>query len=353
MSILIKCKFIISPKTILYLCPKVENSIKKMRKIILLLTLIYICISCSNSKIKPDYVFLTQGDKNKYIKSYNETLKLWQTPYEEADVLTSFGTAHVIISGPKNGQTLVLFHGTDASSTMWYPNIHEFSKNYRVYAIDFPLEAGKSQANRVKFNNKESAKFYSQVFEHFKMKNINLLGISRGGWMATYLALQPELEINKLVLLSPAQTFGGIKNFGKVMSGLNLKAFPTQKSLNKFFNAFSYKPTEVDSSFKQQLFLAYKLGNSKPRMLAMIPFSKKELQSLKMPVFVLIGDHDIVNGEKSLVKAHKYLPNVQTEVITDAGHFLSIDQSAIVNEKVNAFLEDTKPLGEITSTSNL
>ncbi len=324
-----------------------------MRKIILLVMLIYISISCSNSKIKPDYVFLTQDKKIKYLKSYNETLKLWQTPFEEVDVLTSYGTAHVIVSGAKNGQPLVLFHGTDASSTMWYPNIQEFSKNYRVYAIDFPLEAGKSIANCPKFNNKESAKFYTQVFEHFKMKNINLLGISRGGWMATYLAIQPEIEINKLVLLSPAQTFGGIKNFGKVLSGLNLKEFPTQKSLDKFFNAFSYKPTEVDSTFKQQLYLAYKLGNSKPRMLAMIPFSKKELKSLKIPVLVLIGDHDIVNGEKSLVKARKYISNVQTEVITDGGHFLTIDQSEIINKKVMDFLLETKPLEAISSTTEL
>lgn len=312
-----------------------------------------LCIGCSSSKLKPDYVFHIQGEKQKYIKSYNETLKLWPVPFEEVDVKTTYGTAHVIVSGPKEAAPLVLFHGIDASSTMWYPNIQELSKNNKIYAIDYPLEAGKSVANRVKLSNKESAAFYKEVFSHFEMKNISLLGISRGGWMATYIAMQPELEINKLVLLSPAQTFGGIKNFGKVLTGLNLKAFPSQKSLKKFFNAFSYKPNAVDSIFKQQLYFAYKYGNSKPRMLAMIPFSKKELQSLKIPVLVLIGDHDIINGEKSLVKAHKYLPNVQTEVIKDAGHFLSIDQAEIIDEKVNTFLEDHKPLGEITSTSNL
>ena len=88
-------------------------------------------------------------------------------------------------------------------------------------------------------------------------------------------------------------------------------------------------------------------------MLAMIPFSKKELQSLKMPVLVLIGDHDIVNGEKSLVKARKYLPNVQTEVIQDAGHFLSIDQFEMVNQKVMIFLEDAEPVEAITNAADL
>ena len=71
----------------------------------------------------------------------------------------------------------------------------------------------------------------------------------------------------------------------------------------------------------------------------MLQFSDKDLRSLKIPVLVLIGDHDIVNSEKIFKKAHKLLPNVETAVIKDAGHFLSIDQSEIVNKKVVEFLD--------------
>jgi pimeloyl-ACP methyl ester carboxylesterase len=68
-------------------------------------------------------------------------------------------------------------------------------------------------------------------------------------------------------------------------------------------------------------------------------FSKKELKSLKIPVLVLIGDHDVVNNEKIFVKAHKFIPNVETAVINDSGHFMSIDQSEVVNKKVIEFLK--------------
>ena len=68
-------------------------------------------------------MFLNQKKRKLYIKSYDNTLKLWDVPFEETDVKTSYGIAHVIICGPKSGETLVLFHGTDASSTMWYPNV--------------------------------------------------------------------------------------------------------------------------------------------------------------------------------------------------------------------------------------
>lgn len=309
-----------------------------MRNLFLLLIFIFLSSSCSSYKISQDYVFPSKDKKAKYINSYNQTLKLWNVPFEEIDVPTSFGMAHVIMSGPNTGEPLILFHGTDASSTMWFPNIKEFSKENRVYAIDFPLEAGKSVANRIKLSNKETAIFYNEIFEHFHMKNINLLGVSRGGWMATYLAVQPDNKIKKIVLLSPANTFGGIENLWKVLSALNLKIFPSAKSLTKFFNSFSYNPDKIDSIFKEQLYLAYKYGNSKPRLLNMVRFSDKDLSSLKIPLLVLVGDHDIVNSEKIFKKTRRLIPNAETAVIKDAGHFLSIDQSDIVNKKVVDFL---------------
>jgi pimeloyl-ACP methyl ester carboxylesterase len=309
-----------------------------MRNFTFLSFIIFLLVGCSGFKIVPDYVFDSLHKKELYIKSYNETLKLWDVPFEELDIATNYGIAHIIISGPKTGEPLILFHGTDASATMWYPNVKEFSKQYRVYAIDFPLEAGKSVSNCIKLTNKQSAVFYNEIFKHFQMENINLLGVSRGGWMATYLALQPNNIIKKIILLSPAQTFGGVANLGKVLTGINLKMFPSPKSTDKFFDAFSYHPDKINSVFKNQLYLAYKYGNSKPRLLNMMPFSKKELKSLKIPVLILIGDHDIVNNEKIFVKAHKFIPNVETAVIKDAGHFMSIDQSEIINKKVVEFL---------------
>jgi len=313
-----------------------------MRNLPFLLFFIFLLSGCSGYRIVPDYVFNSLDKKALYIKSYDETLKLWGVPFEETDVTTNYGIAHIIISGPKTGDPLVLFHGTDASSTMWYPNVKEFSKEYRVYAIDFPLEAGKSLSNCIKLTNKQTAVFYNTIFKHFQMKNINLLGVSRGGWMVTYLALQPNTVIKKIVLLSPAQTFGAVENLGKVLSAVNLKMFPSPKSTNKFFAAFSYHPDKISSVFKEQLYFAYKYGNSKPRLLNMLPFSKKELKSLKIPVLVLIGDHDIVNNEKIFVRAHKFIPNVETAVIKDSGHFISIDQSEITNKKIVEFLNKSE-----------
>jgi len=74
-------------------------------------------------------------------------------------------------------------------------------------------------------------------------------------------------------------------------------------------------------------------------MLKMHPFSDDELKSIQNPVLVLIGDHDVINGEDSVERAQKYLVNSKTKIIKDAGHFLSIDQSKITNTAMIDFLE--------------
>ena len=117
----------------------------KSIKTILLAILPLLLIGCGAAKQKSNSdLFKNRKEELKYINAYNKSLKLWPVPYEEKDITTSLGKAHVIISGPVNGEPLVLLHGMDASSTMWYPNVKAFSENYRIYAIDYIMEAGKS-----------------------------------------------------------------------------------------------------------------------------------------------------------------------------------------------------------------
>ena len=60
------------------------------------------------------------------------------------DIPTRFGTTHVAASGAKDAEPLVLLHGYMATLTMWAPNIADFSKHYRIYALDVMGQPGKS-----------------------------------------------------------------------------------------------------------------------------------------------------------------------------------------------------------------
>ncbi|WP_026728846.1 alpha/beta fold hydrolase [Flavobacterium denitrificans] len=310
-------------------------------KIFVRLFFIILLTACASSKKTKfeDYVFKTESDKQNYTASYNKALKLWDVPYTEENVKTSFGTAHVIIAGPKNGKDLVLLHGMDASSTMWYPNIKTLAKNHRIYAIDFLMEPNKSTLTAKPLSKEEIVIWYNEIFNHYKLKKFDMIGASRGGWIATLLAVQKNNSIDKIVLLSPAQTFKFIDKPRKTSSALLLKLFPSEKKFSKTLKTFSTHPEKISPVYNRQFYLANKYAKSNSSMLKMTPFSDDELKSIQNPVLVLIGDKDVINSEESLERAKKNLPNAKTIMIKDAGHFLSIDQSKFVNDAMINFLE--------------
>jgi pimeloyl-ACP methyl ester carboxylesterase len=311
-----------------------------MLKKSLQIAILFLFIGCSSTKTKfEDYSFKTKKEKDSYTASYNKALKLWDIPYTEEDIKTSYGTAHVIIAGPKNGKDLVLLHGMDASSTMWYPNIKALAKTHRIYAIDFLMEPNKSVLKDKPLSLEEIVIWYNEIFSHYKLRKFDIVGASRGGWIATLLATQKQNSIDKIVLLSPAQTFKFIDKIGKTSSALMLKLFPSEKKFGKTLNTFSTHPEKINPAYKRQFYLANKYAKSNSSMLKMHPFSDDELKSIQNPVLVLIGDHDVINGEDSVERAQKYLVNSKTKIIKDAGHFLSIDQSKITNTAMIDFLE--------------
>lgn len=301
---------------------------------------LFLVTSCASKKPKfDDYVFKTKSEEQKYQTAYDKSLKLWEIPYNQEDIKTSFGTAHVITAGPKNGKALVLLHGMDASSTMWYPNIKALAKNHRIYAIDFIMEPNKSNLTAKPLSSEEIVIYYNEIFDHYKLKKFDIIGASRGGWIATLLATQKNNSIDKIVLLSPAQTFKFIDKVGKTTSALMLKLFPNEKKFGKTLTAFSTHPEKISPVYKRQFYLANKYAKSNSSMLKMHPFSDKELESVQNPVLVLIGDKDVINSEESLERAKKHLPNSKSQIIKDAGHFLTIDQPKITNDAVINFLE--------------
>lgn len=301
---------------------------------------LFLVTSCASKKVKfDDYVFKTKAEETKYQTAYDKALKLWNIPYTEEDVKTSFGTAHIVIAGPRNGKSLVLLHGMDASSTMWYPNIKVLAKNHRIYAIDFIMEPNKSHLTAKPLSSDDIVVFYNEIFDHYKLKKLDLIGASRGGWIATLLATQKPNSIDKIVLLSPAQTFKFLDKPRKTTSALMLKLFPSEKKFSKTLNTFSTHPENISRIYKRQFYLANKYAKSNSSMLKMMPFSDKELKSIQNPVLVLIGDKDVINSEESLERAKKHLSKSETRIIKDAGHFLTIDQPKIVNDAVISFLD--------------
>ncbi|MDQ3045917.1 MAG: alpha/beta hydrolase [Bacteroidota bacterium] len=284
-----------------------------------------------------------KDENQSYSEAYDKALKLWETPFEERDVKTSFGNAHIIISGPPNAKPLILLHGMNASSTMWYPNVGALSETYRVYAIDFLLEPGKSLCQGDVTNTAQIVNWYYEIFDQLKLNQFSIVGASRGGWLAINIALHSPKRIEKIALLSPAQAFTWIKPKGDVISNVTYSMNPKRKRLRDVLQTMTFNVDNISQVYINQYYIGTKEATISKCILQMTPFSDDQLKSLKMPVLVLIGDNDIINGDKSLAKARELIRNVETDKVSNAGHFLSFDQAALVNKRVLEFLNKRNP----------
>jgi pimeloyl-ACP methyl ester carboxylesterase len=283
-------------------------------------------------------VFKTKRAENDYKKAYNRTLNYWPIPFEEIKVKTSLGVANVIVSGSKNASPLILLHGLNASSTMWYPNVEAFTKQYRTYAIDFIVEPGKSIPKKGNISKEKIVRWYQEIFDHFKFKNITIVGASKGGWLAILLALEADTNIDRLVLLSPAQAITAIKVKKKVFDNIMFALFPEREKLRDILETLSSNVDQLNQAYIDQFYIASKHAKINKSLVQMTPFSDHELKSIKIPVMLLIGDNDIINNQKGLERARRTFTNIEADTVSNAGHFLSFDKPATINKRVMQFL---------------
>lgn len=73
-------------------------------------------------------------------------------------------------------------------------------------------------------------------------------------------------------------------------------------------------------------------------------FSDEELQRIKMPTLLLIGDHNgTCRPEFELERARRLIPQIEADLITDGGHLFPLDQAEATNARILAFLNGQIP----------
>lgn len=153
-------------------------------------------------------MFKTAESEARYFAAYNATLAHWRVPVESFDVPTRFGNTHVNACGPEGAPPLLLLHGLAISSTMWYPNVRDLSRSFRVYALDTIGDKGMSVCTRPLMTALHFVEWLTDVYSGLGFERAHLAGMSYGGFLALNLALFAPERVKKLVLLAPAARRG-------------------------------------------------------------------------------------------------------------------------------------------------
>lgn len=291
--------------------------------------------------------FKTCEGETAFLKAYDAAMNMWPVPYEEIEISTQFGLTHVVISGPKDAPPLVLLHGMSMTLTMWLPNVADFCKDYRVYAIDIMGQPGKSVPN---YNEpiRDVADFMvwlSEIIDKLNLDSIYLVGMSNGGWLGLNFAITAPERVRKLVLLSPGGCFEPLSMQFR-LRGMLMTFFTTRLTTESFLGWTGIKDTTgdlVSRSLLDLFYLGMKHFRMPPETAFVLPVvtSDEELQALKVPVLLLIGDNEVVyNSAKALERAKRLIPNLEGELVPESNHNMCGSHYPIVDARVLEFLKD-------------
>jgi pimeloyl-ACP methyl ester carboxylesterase len=260
---------------------------------------------------------------------------------------------HVIVSGPTDAPPLVLLHGYWATSTMWAPNIVDFSKDYRVYAIDVMGQPSKSIPAESIRDAADYADWLTATLDALHLDHVRLVGMSFGGWLALNYAVSAPKRVQKLVLLSPGGFLPMVRQF--YLRGMLMVFFPTRVTVNSFMRWLGFTGIGARPVL-DLMYLGLMHFRVPPETARVMPtvFSDNELRAMRVPTLLLIGDHEVISDPaKALARARRLIPDFHGDLVPRSSHDMCFSQHRLVDGRVLDFLKKTRAddRGAITERS--
>lgn len=279
-----------------------------------------------------------------FATAYDAMLRLWTAPRERRDVPTAADeTTRVQVWGDPAAPPLVLLHGFHVTSTMWAPNAADLGARRRVYAPDTLGDFGYSRPARVPRTIDELVTWLLALLDAIGLDRIDLGGMSYGGWLAAHFAARHPARVRRLVLLAPGASFGGF-SLPFVLRGLPLIALRRRRYVDDYLR-WAAVPAVGDARYEAWMdalvdVMHAGICNFRGRTL---PLPKRlppaVMRAVAAPTLLVYGEQEKMYApEPALELARAHLPALETLLVADASHDLTLRQARVIDDAIVQFL---------------
>lgn len=234
-----------------------------------------------------DAVFRSDDAARQVESRYRQVLDHWPVPRSELHVATRQGPTFVVACGPEDAPAVVLFHGAQANSAAWIPDIALWSSRFRLFAVDMIGEAGLSARVRPGLDADTHALWLDDVFAGLGIEPAGLVGTSLGGWLALDYASRRPGVARALALICPAG-IGRQKNFLLRAAPFLLLGPWGKRKIREM--VFGPPPRQLPAELLLIADLMEEVGSAiKPRIVEIPRLTDENLRRLAMPLLAIVG----------------------------------------------------------------
>ena len=216
------------------------------------------------------------------------------------------------------GAPLLIIHGNGGSIKDFTNQIPFFEKNYKVILADGRAQ-GKSIDNGDSLSYEMMTDDLNALLDHLHVDSCYVIGWSDGGINGLLLAIRHPDKVKKLAVTGA--------NLVPDSSAVEPEIFTWAKSLSDSINKLPLTP-EVKTYRK-----LFNLLAREPHI------STTQLQTIKCPVLVIGGDHDVIRPRHTMLIAES-IPKSYLWILPNSGHSTPVVYKDLFNEVVNDFFKN-------------
>ena len=284
------------------------------------------------------FPYRSAAARERYLARYELRAAAWPVPSTTRFVETSFGQTFVRESGPGRGTPVVLLPGIGSPGLSLAPLVKRLAPRLRSYVVDNIHDNGRSVETKPVKDAADFTTWLDEVTAGLGLREVNLIGLSYGGWISAQYALRFPEKVGRVVLLAPAGTTAPIP-WGFIWRAV-LCLLPSKRLMRNFMNWASAEPGgESLDELTDDAFLAQRSFKSR-KMVAPLPLSDDDWRRFKSRALFLAGDREVIfPPHEAIEKLHRLAPHVEAELLVGASHDFFAVRADEVSRRILAFFE--------------
>lgn len=246
--------------------------------------------------------------------SYAEDLKLFAETHTYENIMVGESRFRYVLSGKKDGKTLVMLNGGMNTLEMWMGYVNDLSDNYQVLLFDYPQELR---------TNQELVKGMHEFFNRIGVTQPIFVGASDGGMVAQIYTQKYPKEVGGIILIST----GGMD--AATLKSLKKKYFlaPLMLFYMKHCNYEKLKPkliragmghirneSKEEIAYAQEMFETIFKDYTKEKdvhisglladLMNQTPVTESDFKELEGKILLILPDQDFFSGkmQKDLIQ---------------------------------------------------